>query len=347
MKRLLPALTLLLIFLGACSPSVVSTPAVDVIRTSVAQTLTALPSQIPAVILATPAGNTPTTSLPTITTQAPIPTTIVPAAPTMVIIPPTPIRYPTAIIYPTPLPLWSPTYVDQFIYYYFQRINARDYSTSWSLLTDSFKAAVNSEVSGGYSGYTAYWNTVQRVDILNVIVTSWNVNYATVAVNMVYNYLDGHVNSSNQTFHLFYDTWRGSWMFDAAASAPPTAIPPVIPTSIPTAIPVLSYPADFIYYYFNNINLRNYTLTWSLLSPSFIANNNPPAEGGYTGYVNYWNSVSRVDVTYITVNSNSGGYAEVAVGLVYNYGTGLVTTGNPHYHLVYNLGLGNWQFYSP
>ena len=63
--------------------------------------------------------------------------------------------------------------------------------------------------------------------------------------------------------------------------------------------------------------------------------------------MNYWNSVSRVDVTYIIVNSNSGGYAEVVVGLVFNYGSGLVTTGNPHYHLVYNSGIGNWQFYSP
>jgi len=340
MKHLLPVLILLLLLLSACFPQAAPTPSADVLATSVVQTLTALPSQTEIVRLVTPVVYTPTAGLPTLTSQAPIPTNTPPAVPTQVIIPPTPVPYVPPVVYPTAIPAWSPTYADQFIHYYYQRINARDYTTTWSLLTDAFKAAVNSEVSGGYAGYVNFWNTVQRVDIYNVTITSWDGYYATVVVNMVYNYMNGFVNSSSQTFHLFYNSVRGTWMFDSAAATP-------LPTAIPTPVSVPSYPADFIYYYFNNINLRNYTLTWSLLSASFIANNNPPAEGGYTGYVNYWNSVSRVDVTYITVNSNSGGYAEVAVGLVFNYVSGPVTSGNPHYHLVYNYGIGNWQFYSP
>ncbi len=334
MKRLLPALILLPLLLSACFPQVAPTPSADVLATSVAQTLTALPSQTEIVRLVTPIVSTPTAGLPTITSPALVPTNTQAPVPTRVIIPP------TAVPYVPPVPAWSPTYADQFIHYYYQRINARDYTTTWSLLTDGFKAAVNSEVSGGYAGYVNFWNTVQRVDIYNATVASWTGSYATVVVSMVYNYMNGYVNSSNQTFHLFYNSGRGTWMFDSAAASP-------LPTAIPTPVSVPSYPADFIYYYFNNINSRNYTLTWSLLSPSFIANNNPPAEGGYTGYVDYWNSVSRVDVTYIIVNSNSGGYAEVVVGLVYNYVSSLVTTGNPHFHLVYNSGIANWQFYSP
>jgi hypothetical protein len=345
MKRLLPVLILFLLLLSACSPSTpaVPTQSMDVILAAVAQTLTAYPSQTPVVILATAPASTPTSLAPTASPPAPTATLMPTVVPTSVLLYPTAVIYPPPVIHPPTVPTWSPAYLDQFIQFYFQRINARDYPTTWSLLTAAFKAAVNSETSGGYGGYSAFWNTVLRVDVLNVTITSWSGNDASVLVNMIYNYYDGRVISSNQAFHLFYDSWRGVWMFDSAAAPAPTSIP----TAIPTGMSLPSYPADFIYYYFHNINARNYGLTWSLLSASFIANNNPPSEGGYAGYAGFWDSVSRVDISYITVTYNSGGYADVSVGLVYNYNTGLVTTANPVYHLLYNYSLGNWQFYSP
>ncbi len=330
MKRLLPALILLSFFLAACSLSVPATLSADVILTSVAQTLTAYPTQTPAVVTSTFAESTPTPDLPT-DTPAPTATTAPPPPPVYVIIYPTPVVYPPPVIYPTPIVAWSPAYADQFIYYYYQRINARDYMTAWSLLTEAFKAAVNPD---GYSGYIAYWNNIQRVDINSVTVTSLTGASATVVVNMVYNYVTGYAVSNTQTFHLYYDTWRATWMFDSAAGT--------LPTPVPTAIPPVSYPADFIYYYFNNLNLRNYALTWSLLDANFIARNNPD---GYTGYVNYWNTVSNVNVTYVTVNSYTSSYASVTVGLVFTYVNSLVTSASATYQLVYNTGLGNWQFH--
>jgi hypothetical protein len=331
MKRLLPASILILFFLAACAPSVPSTLSADVILTSVAQTLTAYPTQTPAVVTPIPSEGVPTTSLPTDTLPAPTATTAPPPPPVYVYIYPTPVVYPTPIIYPTPIALWSPAYADQFIYYYYQKINARDYTTTWSLLTNAFKAAVNPD---GYSGYVAYWNSVSRVDINSVTVTSLASPFATVVVNMVYNYVAGYAVNSTQTFHLYYDTWRATWMFDSAAGT--------VPTSVPTAIPPVAYPADFIYYYFNNINARNYPLTWSLLDAYFISRNNPD---GYTGYVNYWNSVSNVTVTYVTVNSYTSSYASVSVGLVFTYVSSLVTSANVTYQLIYNTSLGSWQFH--
>jgi hypothetical protein len=347
MKRLLPILILLLMFLGACSRSIFPTPSTPsssgVIQNAVAQTLTALPSQTPAVISSTPLPIQPPTEPPVSTTPAPTSTPQPPAPQTIIVIYPTAIIYVPPVVYPTPIPVWSPAYADQFVQYYFQRINARDYTTTWSLLTEAFKNAVNGETTGGFTGYSTYWNSVQRVDIQSVSVTSWSTNYATVLVNMTYFYLNGYINASTQVYHLYFDAWRSTWMFDSAAAALATPIPTPVP---PTLTPPAS-PADFIYYYFNNLNLRNYWLTWSLLSPSFIANNNSPAQGGYAGYVDFWDSVTRVDITFVTVNSNSGGYSDVTVGLVYNYRSGLITTGSPVYHLLYNYTLGTWQFYSP
>jgi hypothetical protein len=140
-----------------------------------------------------------------------------------------------------------------------------------------------------------------------------------------YTYFNGTVVSSLQPFRLYYDAYRATWMFDT------------ITVTIPTPAPVYYTPDQFIYHYFYNLNLRNYAYTWSLLSASFIAKNNPPSDGGYWGYVDFWNSVSRVDITYATVVSNNG----------FTYNSGLVTTAYPTYHLLWNYSLGNWQFYSP
>jgi len=328
MKRIMLALIPALVFLSACTLFGPSKPSVDVAQTSLALTMTAYPSVTPTL---PPSPTTTSLPSPTITplpssTPSPLP------SPTPTVPSPTPTNSPKPVIPPTAVPGWSPAYADQFIRYYYQHINARDYATTWSLLTKSFIANKNSPEQGGYAGYINFWNSVQRVDITNVIVTGWVGNSADVVVEMVYTYYNGSVVPVHQPFHLFYNSSRGTWMFDSQA---------------PTAVPHPSTPDQFIYYYFNNINLRNYGLTWSLLADSFIAQNNGPAEGGYAGYVSFWNSVARVDVTYATINSQGGGYADVSVGLVFNYTSGIVTSSSQLYHLFYNSALGNWQFYSP
>lgn len=336
MKRILIALIPLLLLLGACAPSTPlpetpTSPSAGEILTSVAETMAALPSQTPAVIYVTVEAPciTPTlTSTPTFTPSPSGTSTYTPIPPTPVII----YVYPTAPVYPTAVPAWSPWYADQFIYYYYQRINFREYTTAWSLLTEAFKAAVNPD---GYAGFVNYWNTVARVDIRSVSVTSLAGTSANVLVDLVYTYFNGAVISSLQPFRLYYDAYRSTWMFDS------------LTVSVPTPAPVYLTPDQFIYYYFQQINLRNYPLTWSLLSASFIANNNPPSSGGYAGYVDYWNSVYRVDITSASVLSNNGLYADVSVGMKFTYNSGLVTTAYPTYHLLWNYSLGNWQFYSP
>lgn len=340
MKRALSFLVLLILMLCACRPSTSATPSADVVQFSVARTLTAYPTQTPMIVTATLDPNAQMSIQPTATLPPPTNT----SSPTNTPPPPSPVIiyiYPTVVV-PAAIPTCSPIYADQFICYYYQRINARDYTTTWSLLTDAFKAVVNPESSGGYTGYVNFWNTVQRVDIFSVNITSLAGNFATVTVGMVYNYMNGTAVSTFQPFQLFYDGWRSTWMFDTATTILPTAT-----QIVPTATYFPSTPSQFIYYYFNNINLRNYGITWSLLSDSFIAHNNPPETGGYTGYVNFWNSVSLVEISYTTVNSISSSYADVTVGMTLHYTSGLVTNSNVLYHLIYNYTIGSWQFYSP
>lgn len=322
MKRMLMFMIPVVLFLSACGQVQPSTPPVNVVQTSVALTLTAYPSHTPTQLLSsTPAVSTPTTVTAT-TTNALLPT---PTNST-----PTPI--PTIpVIPPTAAPAWNPSYPDQFIRYYYQHINARDYNTTWSLLSDVFKFAVNSTAEGGYGGYVDFWDTVQRVDINNVTIISQSSHAAQVLVDMVYNYKNGAVIRSQHYFQLYYYTPRSTWMFDYSGT-------------MPTSVPNPSTPDQFIYYYFNNINARNYSLTWTLLSDSFKAQNNPD---GYGYYVEFWNSVNQVNITYITINSQSSSAADVAVGMIFRYNTGRLITRNLRFQLIYNSGIPSWQFNSP
>lgn len=320
MKKLILVLTLMVLWFTACTFPIGPNTTEDIDLTSIVMTLTAAPSSTPI------QESSPGTSFQTATAVEPTATTV----PTETA---TPIPSPTDTVSPpTATVVWSPAYPDQFIYYYYQHINARDYTTTWALLTYDFKAAVNPASSGGYNGYVAFWNTVQRVDILQVVITNQTTYTARVKVDMVYNYTNGVVAPIQQSFFLYYASSLGTWMFDSTSVTAPT-----YPYT----------PQQFIYYYYNNINARNYTLTWSLLTDSFVANNNGPSTGGYAGYVSFWDSVTRVDVNYVTVTSQGSGYANVTAGLTYNWTDGHVTSASLPFRLIYNSTLGNWQFNSP
>lgn len=301
-----------------------------VARTAIVQTMTAFANQYtggqgtetpppPADATGT---TVPDASLPTPTTVSAV------FSPTAVPETPVPLYSPVP-----PLPAastWDPYYADQFIYYYFQHINNRDYTTTWSLLTDAFKAAVNPD---GYGGYTAFWNTVQRVDVHYVYLNYFDGYFANVSVDMTYNYYNGTVVRTVVPFRLAYNVSRVTWMFDVYSPVPSTPVPSYYGS-----------PNQFIYHYFYNINLRNYGYTWSLLTPAFMAANNP---SGYDDYAAYWNTINRVDVTYVTINSHSGDVANVTAGLRFTKTDSTVVTVNLTYNLLYNHAINNWQFHTP
>ena len=314
MKRILPLVVILVLLLSACQPK---TPAAtpNLVQTAVVLTLTAQPTAVPPT--QTPLLPTPTLSLPT---------------PTLELASATPAPLPPPPAGATAAPVWYPNYADQFIRYYYQNINARSYNLTWSLLTDAFKYNVNGPARGGYQGYVDFWNTVSRVDISSVVITGQSSGTATVTVAMTYHYFNGNVVSVNQPFNLLFDAGRNTWMFHS-----PTAyIAPATPS-----------PQSFIYYYFDRINARDYGTTWSLLHESFINHVNPPSTGGYTGYVNFWNSVARLDIVGMTLNAQSASFADLTVSLVFNYTNGTVVPSNQLFHLIYDSVRGTWLFYSP
>jgi len=207
MTNKIPGLMTTLLLLSACTLALPSTPDISLVETWVSQTLTALPSPIPPsntpIVLLPPTG-APLLSTPTLTpANPPVPSSL-------------PTLTSTAIVpLPTAVPVYSPQYPDQFIRYYYSYINQRNYQFTWTLLSDSFKYAVNGAAQGGFPGYENFWNTVQRVDIFGVAVTSQSGGYAVVIVNMQYTYQNGAVASNLQTFNLIYDYNRSTWLFNS------------------------------------------------------------------------------------------------------------------------------------
>jgi hypothetical protein len=134
-----------------------------------------------------------------------------------------------------------------------------------------------------------------------------------------------------------------------AASSTPTAVPSMPePTSTPEVMLTpgldLSDPVDFINFYFGNINARNYPLTWSLLSSHFIDTMNSPAQGGYQGYVDYWNTARQVYILDAAVENQDAASARVNVYMSVDYVDGRSISWHQHFTLIYEPARNTWLF---
>ena len=106
--------------------------------------------------------------------------------------------------------------VEQFIHTYFQEINSRNYENTWSLLSDAFKASRNSPQNGGYQGYVDFWNTMDRVEILEINILEQSSQSAEVFVVANYHYKNGVTTTGEQNFYFIYDFTRNTWLFDVS-----------------------------------------------------------------------------------------------------------------------------------
>ena len=123
--------------------------------------------------------------------------------------------------------------------------------------------------------------------------------------------------------------------------AVPSSTVTTTPTSNPQTketIPADLNPQTFMYFYFGNINARNYTLTWSLLTSRF-----QNKSGGYQAYLNFWNSVKQVVVkgAYYTCLDD---LCTVNVNLQIEYNNGKVTSDTFLYTLTRDYTRNTWMF---
>ena len=125
--------------------------------------------------------------------------------------PPTPTIYlPPPIIEPTrPQAAMEP---DEFIRAYYDAINRRDYSLSWSMLSTNFK---NKHNASGYDPYVAWWDSIERVEVLSAQIQDQSEDTAILLVELRYTYKTGRVVDDNASFQLIQSSWEYGWLIDA------------------------------------------------------------------------------------------------------------------------------------
>jgi hypothetical protein len=138
----------------------------------------------------------------------------------------------TAYPYPTPQPSLTATFTQtavlspqtprDFINWYFDNINARNYTLTWSLLTDRFKDSLDDSSQGAYQVYVDFWNSIKKVTVIDVYYVCQG-DLCTVKVTLQLVYYSGLINTTTYPYTLTYDHYRGTWMFDYFPG--PTATP--------------------------------------------------------------------------------------------------------------------------
>ena len=125
---------------------------------------------------------------------------------------------------------------------------------------------------------------------------------------------------------------------------PSSTLPPASPAALTPTPPLQhQWPQDFIAWYFDSINARNYTLTWSLLSERYQENVNGPSQGGYQGYVDFWNTVKQANVKAVSYfYQQDVCIAKVTLQLLYY--NGQIENSTFTYTLTYDRSRNTWLF---
>ena len=128
---------------------------------------------------------------------------------------------PSASIKPSPTPTNSEatrrTSPKAFIQQYYDLINRRQYARTFSMLSDGFKQRNHCcKPDGSFDDgpYKEWWNTIKKVEILQMNVEKWEQDQAIVEIKLRYNRMDGKVIDSWTTFNLIGDPDGKSWLFE-------------------------------------------------------------------------------------------------------------------------------------
>ena len=101
-------------------------------------------------------------------------------------------------------------------------------------------------------------------------------------------------------------------------------------------------PGKFINYYYGLINDRQYEQAWSLLSNDFISRNHNNDAGGYSAYVDWWNSISSVTVSSAESEYQGGNSAKVVTLLRYKKKNSCSYDDKVYFQLIYDQSRDTW-----
>ncbi len=110
---------------------------------------------------------------------------------------------------------------EEFISLYFNAINSRNYSLTWSLLTDRFQKNFNGASKNNFQAYADFWNTVNQVTVIDVHDVCQG-DLCAVSATLQMNYSNGQLTTATYPYTLVYDHTRNTWMLDYVPVNTPT-----------------------------------------------------------------------------------------------------------------------------
>lgn len=126
------------------------------------------------------------------------------------------------------------------------------------------------------------------------------------------------------------------------------------PQALPTAIALVTpnpgsslTPDQAVRNYYQLISEHRYDLTWPLLTEAFKQKFNCCAPNyNYNGYINWWDSVARVEFGSVRTVSQSGNQAVVYAELYYVMHNGARSSldSDPYIQLIFDATAGIWRF---
>jgi hypothetical protein len=229
----------------------------------------------------------------------------------------------------------------------FQLVGTKDLGPGWDLgFAATLYEAKNKQYTLSVLHQDSNWEVIRqeyaigRPFEVNFNNEQWVKKIAHDGNGNVVVYVEPKAGSSTPT--------AGSSTPTVGSSTPTAASTKAVSTSTKEVVVLpdlgLSDPVEFINYYFKNINDRNYQMTWSLLSQNFINRMNSPAQGGYQGYVNFWNTVKQVDIIDVAIQSQNNNSAIVNVNMTIHYEDGSTASWHPQFSLVYDHSRNTWLF---
>jgi Tol biopolymer transport system component len=105
-----------------------------------------------------------------------------------------------------------------FIQDYYNYINVRDYSSAWSCLSANFIESMSNKIGHSFdfaNDYAAYWNTVDKIEILEASTERVDAQSAIVLLKLRYRMFNGIASVYNHRFHLVKNLDATSWLINS------------------------------------------------------------------------------------------------------------------------------------
>jgi hypothetical protein len=129
---------------------------------------------------------------------------------------------PSPIVTFTPWPGDSYPSPEKLIYSYYGLLNNRDYDQAWSLLSEYFRHnCCNEGLIQPYDNYKAWWEKVQRVEIVSGQVIQPNQNPLEIRIRLKYFLSDGGVAEDEYVYSIISDAQTNRLLINEVEPAEP------------------------------------------------------------------------------------------------------------------------------